>query len=246
MADQAKKKASEALARIGDWLQEQHKRDHPTAGGYGTGTAGNAHLAEAKRLESSREALDIDSKRAEYWKGLKEADGELYSTQADVLRRRRKLSDAKQNTYNDNSWNEQHPDIEGRRRMLDKGMEAADKRLDAALTTRRGKHQALNKEFFPLEDAHYDMGSRADSLGKTGRDLNREQIKKIVSDLKKPKPLGKEAADSLLNEGADHARLQQRKESTIAATTILGAGAAGAAGGVYRSSWSQKKDAERK
>jgi len=246
MADQARKKASEALARIGYWLKDQKAREHPTAGGYGSGTAGKAHLDEGKRLEDAREAMNIDAKRTEYRKGLKEADGELYSTQADVLRRKGKLQEAKQNTYNDNSWNEQHPDIEGRRRMLDKGMEAADARLEAALEKRRIKHTELNKGFIPQEEAYGKMGSRADSLNKTGNDLNRQQIEKIASELKRPKPLGKETADRLLNEGADHARLQSRKEGTIAATTILGAGAAGGAGAAYRSSWSQKKDAERK
>ena len=246
MADQAKKKASEALARIGDWLKDQKAREHPTTGGYGTGTAGNAHLAESSRLQSSADALNIGERRANYKKGLDDANSELQETLSDISRRKQKLSEAKQNTYNDNFFNESHPDIEGRRRMLDKGMASADARMDAAMDKRRGKHQALNREFFPAEDAHYDMSSRADSLGRTGRDLNREQIKKIASELKRPKPLGKETADRLLNEGADHARLQSRKEGTIAASTILGAGAAGAAGAAYRSSWSQKKDAERK
>jgi hypothetical protein len=246
MADQAKKKASEALARIGYWLKDQKAREHPTAGGYGSGTAGKAHLDEEKRLEGARQAMNIDAKRTEYFKGLKEADGELYSTQAAVLRRKGKLQEAKQNTYNDNSWNEQHPDIEGRRRMLDKAIEAADARMDAAFEKKRSTHQSLNKGFAPQEEAYAKMGSKADLLNKTGNDLNRKQVEKLLSELKKPKPLGSKTADRLLNEGADHARLQSRKESTIAATTILGAGAAGGAGAVYRSSWSQKKDAERK
>lgn len=244
MADQAKKKASEALARIGGWLKDQKAREHPTAGGYGTGTAGNAHLAEEARLRKNAE-INIDEKRANYKKGLDDANSELQGTLADISRRKQKMLEAKQNTYNDNFFNESHPDIEGRRRMLDKAMASADARMDAAMDKRRGKHQALNREFFPVEDAHYDMSSRADSLGKTGRDLNREQIKKIASELKRPKPLGRETADRLLNEGADEKTLQARREGNIVAGTILGHGAV-AAGAAYRSSWSQKKDAERK
>lgn len=245
MADQAKKKASEALARIGDWLKEQHRRDHPTAGGYGTGTAGNAHLAEESRLQGKVDEININGKRATYYKGLSDANSELQETLSDISRRKQKLAEAKQNTYNDNFFNESHPDIEGRRRMLDKGMASADARMDAAMDKRRGKHQDLNREFFPAEDAHFDMSSRADSLGKTGRDLNREQIKKIASELKRPKPLSQETADKFLNEGADLKTLQARKEGNIVAGTILGHGAV-AAGAAYRSSWSQKKDAERK
>ena len=245
MADQAKKKASEALSRIGDWLKDQKAREHPTAGGYGTGTAGNAHLAEESRLHGEVEAINMQEKRVNYKKGLDDANSELQGTLGDISRRKQKLLEAKQNTYNDNFFNESHPDIEGRRRMLDKAMASADARMDAAMDKRRGKHQALNREFFPVEDAHYDMSSRADSLGRTGRDLNREQIKKIASELKKPKPLGRETADRLLNEGADEKTLQARREGNIVAGAILGHGAV-AAGAAYRSSWSQKKDAERK
>ncbi len=246
MADQAKKKASDALSKYVDWLSDLRRREHPTAGGYGTGTAGNAHITHAKRLEEAKEKLRLDVRGGEYVKGLKQANDEMSASIADSLHRRRKLSDAKDATYNDNYFNESHPDLEGRRSMLDKGMAAADARIANAEAERAKKHTALNKGYLPDVEKADKLRSKADKLNKEGGWLNAEQVKKIAGDLKNAKPIGSATADRILDEGADHARLQSRKEGTIAATTILGAGAAGGAGAAYRSSWSQKKDAERK
>lgn len=98
--------------------------------------------------------------------------------------------------------------------------------------------------------------AKNDSLKTEASDIamtERQHFEKILADMKarREKGISTEYADNLMIQGrgtppVDIVPKNTRQEGNLVAGTIAAAGAAGAAGAAYRSSWSQKKDAERK